>query len=114
MLNNLTKDHLVKLRLKGMLHAYEIQQSQPEMIGLSFEERFSLLIDAEILTRDQNRIQEHLEAAHLRYPKAMLESIDYHGSRQLDKSLIANLSGCNWIHARQNLIITGACGTGKS
>ena len=114
MLNNLTKDHLLKLRLKGMLHAYEIQQSQPEMMGLSFEDRFSLLVDAGVVTRDHNRIQRNLKAAHLRYPKAILESIDYHGSRQLDKSLMANLSGCHWIHARQNLIITGACGTGKS
>jgi DNA replication protein DnaC len=114
MLDNLTKDHLLSLRLKGMLHALELQRFQPEMLHLSFEDRFGLLIDAEINLRDQNRIQRYLKAAHLRYPKATLEGIDYQRERRIERSVISSLASCDWVKARQNIIITGSTGTGKS
>ena len=40
--------------------------------------------------------------------------MDYRSSRGLDKQVIAGLAGCAWIGQQQNLLLTGATGTGKS
>ena len=114
MLNTITKDKLVTLGLKGMVRILDLHIRQPEIQSLSFEERFGLLLDAECNDRDQRRIERFLKAARLRYTGAALEDIDYHAERQLERRLITNLVDCEWIKRRQNLIITGATGTGKS
>ena len=45
---------------------------------------------------------------------ACVEDIRYGGGRQLDKSLMAQLATCQWIHQHQNLVLTGATGCGKT
>ena len=50
MLHQHTLDKLHQLRLTGMAAAFEQQLAQPASQELSFEERFALLLDQEILT----------------------------------------------------------------
>ncbi|MFO1256807.1 MAG: IS21-like element helper ATPase IstB [Gammaproteobacteria bacterium] len=114
MLINQTKQHLLQLGLKGMHSAFEIQQQQPDIQRLSFEDRFSMLVDAEVNDRDSRKIERIKRSAKLRQNRACIEDIDYHPSRKLDQSLIMSLANCSWIDRHQNLIITGATGTGKS
>jgi len=45
---------------------------------------------------------------------ASLEDIDYRAQRGLDKSVIRSLGTCGWIRKRQNVIIVGPTGTGKT
>ncbi len=52
MLHQHTLDKLHTLRLTGMAAAFEQQLAQPAAQELSFEERFALLLDQEILYRD--------------------------------------------------------------
>ncbi|AUV34691.1 AAA family ATPase (plasmid) [Escherichia coli] len=114
MLNNLTHSKLHDLGLNGMARALELQLEQPQMNQLMFEERLGLLLDAEISSRDTRRIERLLKAARLRQGAACLEDVDYKPARQLDRATVMTLADCNWIPRRQNLILTGATGTGKS
>lgn len=114
MLNNLTHSKLHDLGLNGMARALELQQEQPQINQLMFEERLGLLLDAEISSRDTRRINRLLKVARLRQGAACLEDVDYRPARQLDKATVMTLADCNWIPRRQNLILTGATGTGKS
>jgi DNA replication protein DnaC len=52
-------------------------------------------------------------AARLRHP-ASIEDVNYRAARGLDRALFLKLAGCEWIAERRNLMITGACGLGKS
>ena len=45
MLTNPAKEHLKALRLPGMLEAYTRQLELPESASLTFEKRFSLIVD---------------------------------------------------------------------
>ena len=114
MLNNLTHSKLHDLGLNGMARALALQLEQPQMSQLMFEERLGLLLDAEISSRDTRRIDRLLKAARLRQGGACLEDVDYRPARHLDRATVMALADCNWIHRRQNLILTGATGTGKS
>lgn len=109
-----TSYRLQELGLMGMARALSLQWDQPESQQLSFEERLGLMLDAELSLRNTHRIERCLKAAKLRYGQAALEDLDYHPGRKLDRSLVMSLADCGWIDRRQNLIITGATGTGKS
>lgn len=108
-----TREKMSKMRLSGMAKALDQQLEDPEMSSLSFEERLAILIDSEYLDRENKKLSGRLRHAKLKQ-KAVLEDLDYSGSRGLTKSQISSLSDCNWIARSQNMIITGATGTGKT
>ena len=66
MLQQHTLDKLHTLNLTGMAAAFEQQLAQPAAQELSFEERFALLLDQEILYRHNRRLARLLKAARLR------------------------------------------------
>jgi len=113
MLQQHTLDKLHALRLTGMAAAFEQQLAQPAAQELSFEERFALLLDQEILYRDNRRLARLLKAAKLRI-NACVEDIDYHHPRGIDRSVMSSLASCQWIQRHHNLGITGPTGSGKT
>ena len=113
MLNQQTIEQLHTLKLTGMLNALEQQRSQPETHDLAFEQRLALLVEREVLYRENRRLARLLKAAKLRV-QACIEDIDYRHPRGLEKSRMASLGGCDWIHSSLNLCITGPTGCGKT
>jgi DNA replication protein DnaC len=113
MLTHPTIDKLRSLKFTGMVKALEEQMSMADIDSLSFDERLGLLIDREMTTRENRRLDTRLRKAKLRQ-NASVEDIDYHHPRALDKSLMLKLSDCNWIREHNNLTITGPTGTGKT
>jgi DNA replication protein DnaC len=113
MLNHPTLEKLQSLKLTGMLKALDEQMQMPECEALSFEERLGLLVDREIIERDNRRMKMRLKKAKLRQ-SATIEDIDYRHPRGLDKSLMLSLAGCQWIQKHHNCIITGPTGAGKT
>ena len=113
MLLEQTLQKLRTLRLNGIASALEHQLSQPEFHQLSFEERISLLVDREVLDRNNRRITGLLRKARLRQ-LACIEDLDYRQHRGLDKSRMATLITCDFIRHHHHLLITGPTGCGKS
>jgi DNA replication protein DnaC len=113
MLNEQTFEKLYTLKLAGMAEALKEQLGHPEMNDLTFEERISMLVDAEHLFRENKRMKRLLQNAKLKL-SASLEDIDYRAPRGLDKSVIRSLGTCAWIRKHQNVIIVGPTGTGKT
>ena len=107
MLTQHTLQKLHTLKLTGMLNAFEQQHSQPDTHDLSFEERLGLLVDREMLYRENKRLERLLRGAKLRV-NACIEDIDYRHPRGLDRSRMASLASCDWIGRQFNLCITGA------
>jgi DNA replication protein DnaC len=113
MLNSQTLDKLKSLKLTGMAKGLEEQLSSSGYDSFDFEERLGLLIDLEVVQRDNRRLKTRLTQAKLKQ-NASLEDIIYKGRRGLKKSFVQTLHNCNWIKEALNMIITGATGTGKS
>ena len=113
MLTHPTHDRLVALGLTGMAKALEEQCRQPDVAALTFEERLGLLVDREAVERETKRIASRLKTANLRQD-AVIEDLDTRAARGLDRPLVAKLAGGEWIARRQDLLITGKTGTGKS
>lgn len=113
MLTQNTLDTLRRLKLTGMSDAFERQLAQPATHDLAFEERLALLVDHEVLHRENRRLARLLKAARLRVP-ACVEDIDYRHPRGLERSRMASLASGDWIGQALNLCITGPTGCGKT
>jgi len=114
MLNEPTHEKLHLLKLAAMAAAWSEQQKQPETRELSFDERFGLLVDAEWRGRENKRLTRSLKEARLRIGQACVEDIDYSPRREIDKAQLRQLASCRWVDEHQNVLITGATGTGKT
>jgi DNA replication protein DnaC len=113
MLTHPTEQRLVALGLAGMAKALEEQRRQPDVAALSFEERLGLLVDREAIERENKRLVSRLKFAGLRQ-NAIVEDVDMKAARGLDKALFAKLVVGDWIAHKQNLIVIGKTGLGKS
>lgn len=114
MLTEPTLEKLKTLKLDAMAAAWAEQQSSSSAAGLSFDERLGLLVDAEWLARENHRLVRLLREAKLKLAAACVEDIDYAAKRELDKAVVRQLATCRWVHEHQNVLITGATGTGKT
>lgn len=108
-----TLDKLRELRLHGMVSAFEEQLAGTEFGELTFEERLGVMVDRELIERENRRLKSRLKTAKLRQ-QACMEDIDYRHPRGLDKSLMMSLYTCQWIREHLNILITGPTGVGKS
>ena len=114
MLDHPTLNHLRALKLDGMAEAFAELQRQDDAAELSHAEWLGLLIDREAANRSTKRYQSRMRAAKLRHGGAAIEDVNYRAPRQLDRDLFRQLAHGDWIGKRQNLIIPGPCGVGKT
>lgn len=105
---------LNEMRMSAIAETYYNQMNDPQYRELSFEDRFNLLIDSEYIRRKNNKLDRLIRTANLRMPDACIEDIHYYEDRKLDRTTILRLASCNYIGEKQNVILKGASGNGKS
>lgn len=108
-----TLEQLRTLKLTGMADALEQQREQPETHDLAFDQRLTLLVDREVIHRENRRLSRLLKAARLRQ-NACIEDVDYRHRRGLEKAQMAALASCDFIRQSLNLCLTGPTGSGKT
>ena len=106
MLTQQTINKLSAMKLNGMSKGFEEHLSSTAAQGLSFEERFGMLVDQEQTFRENQRLKRLLKTAKLK-ANACVEDIDYSHNRGLDKAQMASLNSSDWISRGFNLILTG-------
>jgi DNA replication protein DnaC len=111
MLNNPTVEKLKDMKLKAMAQMMSDPDSSLE--GLTFEERFGIMVEKEWMSRKNSKIKRLLHAASFGM-SACIEDIDYTVDRKIDKKVIQKLSTCSFIVQKLNVVITGKTGCGKS
>ena len=106
-------EQLHALKLTGMAAALLHQREQPDIHALPFEQRLGLLVEREMIERDNRRLSRLLKTAKLRVP-ACVEEVDYRHPRGIDRAYFTELTHGHWIERKQNLCLTGSTGTGKT
>lgn len=115
MVRQATIDKLHDMRLSYMADAFEMQCNDPATYeGLSFEDRYGMLVDKEWDKRKSTKLQKMILCADFRYPNACVENIEYHADRRLDKGLMLEFSTCRYISENHHIILKGASGNGKT
>ena len=109
-----TLEKMRALKLNAMVTAWLAQRADTAAHELDFDARLALLVEAEVLARDNKRLKKLLYDAKLRIPSACLEDLDFSAKRELDRALVRQLGVGAWIAERQNVIATGPTGVGKT
>lgn len=112
-MNTQTLEHMKQLRLYGMYRAFEGSLLPQNTNLYTNDELIAYLLQSEWDDRQNRKIERLTKAAHFRY-SAVMEAIDYDASRCLDKNQIQRFSSCNFIAQKQNILIMGSTGAGKS
>lgn len=112
MLHHPTHDKLTRLKLFGMARALA-EQNGLDLDHLGFDERLGLLVDREATERDNKQLALRLQRAGLK-PNTAAEDTDYRHPRGLDKALFQRLLSGQWLADKQNVLLTGPTGVGKT
>jgi DNA replication protein DnaC len=111
--NQATMQKLEQMGLWGMMRAFRQSMESGRTSEETPDELFSHLVDSEWDERHNRRLARLLKIARLRY-RAGLEDIDFGLRRNLEKNQLMRLADCRWVEERQDVILTGPCGCGKS
>lgn len=113
MINEASIEKMQQMKLHGMARAFK--QTMETGFGSSFtaDELIAHLVDCEWEDRQNRKLQRLLKSARFRH-KATIEQIDFTLRRNLDKNMILRFSDCSFINKKQNIIISGPTGVGKS
>lgn len=115
MINQATIDVLRAMRFSAMAAEFENQLKDTVAYGqLGFEERFSMLVDAEWNRRQSNKLRKYIKTARFAVSGASIEGIEYHADRKLDKAEILRFASCKYIEDGHHIILKGASGNGKT
>ena len=111
--HTVTMQKLEEMRFTGFARAYrEITETNLNR-EFTTDELIDHLVQAEWDDRYNRKLQRLIANARFRY-WASFEKIDFSARRNLDKNQLLRLSSCDWITKKQNIIITGCTGSGKS
>ena len=107
-------ERLRSFRVPAMVEEYKQQLQDPNAELLSFQERFTRIVNAEWFKRYNKKFNDKLKKAKLRFKDADLDESIYDPARKLDTQSIELLSKCEWVEEGKNLLITGMSSSGKT
>ncbi len=105
--------HMNQLKLYGMSRSYQTLVETGKVGALTNEEALELLLQSEWEDRQQRKINRHLRYARFRY-QSSVEQTDFAPARNLDKSQFLRLAEGSYILRKEDVLITGPTGVGKS
>jgi DNA replication protein DnaC len=115
-INNMNTETLMKMKqmkFLGMARAFQTSLETDNMQKLTTDELIAFLVNSEMDDRHNRAIDRRIKQAKFRY-KADIENIIYENDRNLDKNQILRFADCTFIEKKENMLITGLTGIGKS
>jgi len=112
-MNEITLNKMTKMKMFGMENSFRTMIETGKNHSLTNDELMSMLIQSEWEDRENRKINRYLKAARFRY-NASVEEIDFSAQRNLDKNKILRFADCSFIERKENVLITGSTGVGKS
>jgi len=112
--NSQTHNKLTDMRLYGMMNLSQRYSENPQVMPEAPQEFFAPMVDAEYHDRKHRKQLRMMKNARLKYSNASLEDFDFSVDRGVTRQMIGWIAGFAWLEKKQNLIITGATGAGKT
>jgi len=104
---------LKSLRLSGILETLEVRTQQAIEEKLSYMDFLHQLLTDEIERRTHKQLILKLKRAQFD-PNKTLESFDFSANPSLNRQQILDLATCHFIEKKENILIVGPTGVGKS
>jgi DNA replication protein DnaC len=104
---------LRQLRLSGLAETLDVRLQEAAGHQLSHAEFLELVLQDELLVRDQRLIGRRVKAAAFRELKP-LDQFDWSFNPSLPKKQVFDLATCRFVRERRDALLIGPPGTGKS
>lgn len=111
--NNQTIEKLNQMRIKAMAELHVQHLTSNSMESYTPDEYLGILTDHEWENRQNKKIERLIKQASFRQ-KASIEEVNFDPERNLERNMFNRLATLDFIERKENLIITGASGVGKS
>jgi DNA replication protein DnaC len=108
-----TIQKLIDLKLATMAKVMRELVDSPPSAQLSWEERIAMLVDREWTDRENRRLARRLKEAKLA-TRASIEDVVCDAARGIEKATMRQLATCQWVRAKQNVVLIGPTGVGKT
>lgn len=112
-MNATTLEKMRKMKFFGMHRSFKISLESGKSEDYTPDEMIAQLIQAEWDDRQNRSIERQITNARFRY-KASIEDLHYNTARNIDRNQIMRFAECSFIDKRENILITGSTGVGKS
>lgn len=101
------------LKMRVMADAVRELVTKPPGHKLSFEEQLGMVVEQEWIERQNAALARRLKQAKLGQ-SACLEDVWCEPERGIDKAVVRGFATCQWVRSKQNVIVIGQTGVGKS
>jgi len=109
----LLEHHLKQLRLPTFLREYDKVARQCAVEQADYPGYLLRMAELELLERERRAIERRIRQAHFPVVKAM-DSFDFLAIPSLNKTMVLELARCEFLARRENVLLLGNSGTGKS
>lgn len=109
----LLEDYLRRLKLPTIRRQYEAIARDAAEHNQSYEEFLLAVLEQEVRQREENQLRQRLRQAGFPILKT-LDSFEFTAIPALNKPKVLMLAQCDFVAQRENVLIVGNSGTGKS
>ena len=107
------KSNLRQLKLAGMVKSLDSRNKFAIEKNISYLEFLELLLEDEFVNRKANSFNKRLSRSKLNTQKS-LDDFDFNFQPDLNKAQILDLASCNFILQKNNIVLLGKPGVGKT
>jgi DNA replication protein DnaC len=105
--------HLKKLRLPTIGREWEAVAAVSAKEGQDYGDFLLCLTERELIEREQRAAQRRIKAAKFPVTKT-LDSFDFDAQGSINEPLVRQLAGGEYLEAKENVLLLGNSGTGKT
>jgi DNA replication protein DnaC len=105
---------LRQLRLGGIASVLETRLRQAQAEPMAPIDLLSMLIADELARRSDRLLERRRKQARFRDPNKNLDNFDFSFNPKMNRSLVFDLAACGFIDRREDALLLGPGGTGKS
>lgn len=113
MLDEQTRKKLREMQVPEIVDVCDIHDKEETYAVLPFDERMRHVVDYVYEEKKVATVKRLISRARLRFPDADVNSMIY-DKREVDRTLIQELTTCRFVKNTHDLIIEGCTGTGKT
>ena len=102
------------MNIGEFIEELEMQQQDPQILALPFDDRFRLLTDSVYQMKYNDKVQRLIKDAKFRLLKADIHDILYIDKRPINRGIIADLASCRFVDKCRSVVFQGYPSAGKT